>query len=278
MHLKCARFAFLAFSISLLNVLITGTVQASTPPETQVAGASRAQTEGRAIDPAGAEMITLQLGDAGSGNSTPLLPQAVSLALDDGSPEMTVGNGGTREFLFVNRFSPAPHYFPFTLKEIQVFFSSSSDQSASPKLGDDITLVVYQNTSGNADPGVGATLIAQFPATIKLLNWWNTYTLAQPVVIDEPGDLLIGVVAMETPGVSYDPAALDVTTSQGRSWSGWWEKTPWDATFAMPPDGLEPTGVPSWGLIDSKGNAGNWLIRAFGTTSNTFTFLPLVER
>lgn len=278
MHLNRARFAFLAFSISLLNVLITGTVQASTPPETQVAGASRVQTESRAIEPSGVETITLQLGNAGSGNSASLLPQTVSLLLDDGSPEMTVGNGGKREFLFVNCFSLAPHYFPFTLKEIQVFFYVYPKQPESPKLGDDITLVVYQNSSGNADPGVGATLIARFPATIKILNWWNTYTLAQPVVINEPGDLLIGVVAMETPGTDYFPAALDASASQGCSWSGWWNATPWDATFAMPPDGLEPTGAPSWGVIDSKGNAGNWLIRASGTTSNTFTFLPLVQR
>jgi len=49
---------------------------------------------------------------------------AVNLVLDDGSREDDIGLGGTIEMLWVNRFTPAAADFPFSLDQIQVYFSS----------------------------------------------------------------------------------------------------------------------------------------------------------
>ncbi len=189
-----------------------------------------------------------------------------SLTLDDGSAELNIGIGGAHEMLFLNRFSPAASLYPFTLKGIRVFFSACGGA----KVGDDITLVVYENTSGNTDPANGAILRAQVPTTIKATNIWSTYTLAAPIILNGPGDVLIGVVAMEKPGADYYPAAIDITHSAGRSWAGWWTASP-PSSLALPPDG-------SWSLADTEGNTGNWMIRGYGTTSNRFIYLPLVSR
>lgn len=180
----------------------------------------------------------------------------VALVVDDGVAENNIGIGGTWEFIYLNRFTPAAGEFPFTLDQIQVYFNGGT---TFVNVGDDILLAVYENTSGNADPAVGSNLLATFPATVLSLNAWNVYNLATPVALNGPGDVLIGVIALEVPGTSYFPAAIDMTASQVRSWAGWWLTTPPPNPPALPP-------TDSWGTIDSFGFPGNWMIRGYGDT------------
>ncbi|GAP13854.1 hypothetical protein LARV_01612 [Longilinea arvoryzae] len=279
MHPKQNYCLFVMIVVGLSCAILTGTVQASTP-------VGQAGTDAPAI---GYERLPISAGSTGQGQDGPAAPTVsagetiqpdsqtsletvlttagdFTLSLDDGSAEFNVGIGAAREMLFLNRFTPAANLYPFMLNEIRVFFSGCGGV----RVGDDITLVVYENTSANTDPSNGAVLRAQVPATVKATNIWSTYTLATPIVLNGPGDVLIGVVAMEKPGTEYYPAAIDVTHSAGRSWAGWWTASP-PSNFALPPDG-------SWSLTDTEGNAGNWMIRGYGTTSNRFIYLPLVTR
>jgi len=87
----------------------------------------------------------------------------VSLVLDDGTVDNNIGIGGTLEFIWVNRFTPAPAEFPFQLQQVQAWFSTGSNLN----IGDDIQVVVYlrqHRSSGGLElavllqhnhPGVG---------------------------------------------------------------------------------------------------------------------------
>jgi hypothetical protein len=179
----------------------------------------------------------------------------VSLVLDDGSAESAYGNGGISSFIFFNRFTPDPALFPFELTSFQVFFMSEMGVS----VGDQLNLFVYEDADGN--PANGATtLVLNYPVTVKALDTWNEYipVLTEPLVIDSPGDVLIGIEALETPGIDYFPASIDSTNSQQRSWVG--------NSF------LE---LGSLGIIDDSGYPGNWMIRGYGITSGTTSYLYL---
>ncbi len=248
---------FLIACIGMLLAILTGTVQAGTPGDD-----GEPAIEGVAIEPA----AMAQPGD-GASLAAALAAGDFWLTLDDGSAEMSVGIGGSREMLFLNRFTLDRGSYPFALKEIRVFFSTAGDA----KINDEITLVVYETPGGSADPALGAALRAQIPVKIKALNIWSIYPLDQPIVLNGPGDLLIGVVAMKKPFTSYLPAAIDMTTNLQRSWAGWWKTSPPPTTYSLPPDA-------SWSRIDLEGYAGNWMIRGLGTPSDRHVFLPLVTR
>lgn len=212
--------------------------------------------------------LTAAFPDAsGSGNPSKQDPpqnallDAVDLVLDDGTNENNIGVGGTRELLWLNRFTPDPASFPFTLNQIQVYFETEGLVN----IGDDIQLIVYENTSGNTDPAVGSNWLASFPETVTALDTWSVYNLSVPVQFNGPGDVLIGVIGMEVPGTSYWPAGIDQTTTQQRSWAGWWETSP-------PPD---PPTLPAtnWVLIDNY-FPGNWMIRGYGETGSGPTPTP----
>ncbi len=175
----------------------------------------------------------------------------ISLVLDDGTGENNIGIGGTAQFIFLNRFTPAAGSYPITLNQVQVYF----DSAGLVNVGDDMLLALYENTSGNTDPAVGSNLLSTVPVTVAALNAWNVYDLAAPVTFNGPGDILIGVVALEIPGTSYWPAALDQTATQQRSWAGWWS----EPTAPTPPT-LPPT---NWTLIDAY-FPGNWMVRGYG--------------
>lgn len=175
----------------------------------------------------------------------------ISLVLDDGTGDNNIGIGGTAQFIFINRFTPAAGAYPITLNQVQVYFATAGLVN----VGDDMLLALYENTSGNTDPAVGSNLLTTIPVTVTTLDAWNVYDLAAPVTFNGPGDILIGVVALEIPGTSYWPAALDQTASQQRSWAGWWN----EPTAPTPPT-LPPT---NWTLIDAY-FAGNWMVRGYG--------------
>lgn len=197
----------------------------------------------------------------------PAAPEdAVVLVLDDGSRENDIGLGGTVEMLWVNVFSPDISLFPFNLEQVQVYFSSVGLVN----VGDDIILLVYQDDDGN--PANGATFLAQFPTTMLALDAWSVYDLPSPVALTTPGDVWVGVLAMETPGTSYWPASMDQTTTQARSWAGWWNTSPPPDPPILPP--------PNWTLIDAY-FPGNWMVRGYGNTASapntvTITFNAII--
>jgi uncharacterized repeat protein (TIGR01451 family) len=141
------------------------------------------------------------------------------------------------------------------LDEIQVYFDTTGGAS----VGDAIDLVVYEDPDGN--PANGATLLATYPVTVQAIGGWNTYSIAPVTIMPASGDVLIGVIdRFVTSGVtpSIYPAAIDATSSAGRSWVGSWT--------GDPPD---PANLPSndlYGTIDSFGFPGNWMIRGYGET------------
>ncbi len=179
----------------------------------------------------------------------------VELILDDGLVDNNIGIGGTLEFLWVNRFTPAADAFPFNLEQVQVYF----DSTGLGLVGDDIIIVVYENVTGNADPAVGSNWLYSFPTTIQALNAWNIYDLPVPVELNGPGDVIVGVIGLEVPGTSYWPAAIDQTATQARSWAGWWLASPPPAVPTLPPDD-------TWTLIDAY-FPGNWMVRGFGSSA-----------
>ncbi|MEL7625777.1 MAG: carboxypeptidase regulatory-like domain-containing protein [Anaerolineaceae bacterium] len=178
----------------------------------------------------------------------------VELVVDDGTAEDAIGIGGTLEFMFLNRFTPAADQFPFTLEQVQISFEANDGM----QVGDEFRIVIYQNVGGNSDPAVGSELLYQFDVTAENITTWNYYDLPEPVTFEGPGDVLIGVIAMTVPGSSYFPASIDMTASQQRSWAGWWDAGV-PAVPTLPPD-------TEWGMIDSFGFAGNWMVRGKGTT------------
>ena len=212
-------------------------------------------TQSLVLTNTGAHEAVFEIGEiAGQG---PIIDADVELILDDGSAEDGIGIGGTLEFIFLNKFTPDPELFPFNLEQVQVYW----DSSGSVQVGDEFQIAIYSNVSGSDDPAVGSELLYKFPVTASVLDQFETYDLPEPVAIEGPGDVLIGVVAMTVPGSSYFPASIDENESQERSWAGWWTAGPPD-DLALPPD-------ESWGLIDDFGFPGNWLVRGLGSIGAT---------
>jgi hypothetical protein len=178
------------------------------------------------------------------------------LIIDDGSVENSIGIGGASQFIYLNRFTPGATEYPFLLNEVQVYFQTGTNMVA----GDNFNIVVYENTSGNTDPAVGSNLLYTTPVTLQTLDAWNVYTLPVPVLLNGPGDVLIGVIAQKLPGSSYWPAALDQTVTQQRSWAGWWNTATAPDPAVLPPDN-------SWTLIDAY-FPGNWMVRGVGASAN----------
>ncbi|HBE73240.1 MAG TPA: hypothetical protein DDW31_03990, partial [candidate division Zixibacteria bacterium] len=180
----------------------------------------------------------------------------VSLVLDDGSRDNDIGIGGTAEFIWVNRFTPAGGEFPFRLQQVQLYFSALGNVA----IGHGIQIVVYENTTGNNDPAVGSNLLYQYNTTVQAVDAWNVYDLPDEVLLNGPGDVVIGVIGLHVPGTSYWPASIDQTATQQRSWAGWWTTVNHPEPPTLPPDD-------SWILIDAY-FPGNWMIRGYGETGS----------
>jgi hypothetical protein len=173
------------------------------------------------------------------------------LVLDDGSWEGSVGFLG-RQFLWFNQFSLGG--LPYELLEVSVLFPSGSGVF----VGDAIQIGVWHDPDG--DPTNGADLLTSFDTTIQAVDGttFSVYPVAPPIVTPSGGDLLVGVINRYVVGgvpASTNPAAIDTTDPQGRSWYATWTGDPPDPP-ALPSD--ETTA-----LIDPF-VAGNWMIRADG--------------
>lgn len=184
----------------------------------------------------------------------PIPPVSLQLVLDDDASEGTFGVGApsARQFLWFNRFSPGSA--AYRLDEIWVLFPPGPNMA----VGGAVDLVVYHDPDGN--PANGADLVATFNETIQVVdgNTFSVYPISPGLVFNRPGDILIGVIGRfvvsgATP--STQPAAIDTTASQGRSWLAVWSGDPPDPAI-LPADSIHST-------IDGF-VAGNWMIRGFG--------------
>lgn len=170
------------------------------------------------------------------------------LSLDDGSIDNEVGAFGN-SFIWFNQFAPDAADFPITLTQVQVLFGAGNNE-----VGDQVDIYVYEDTSGDPRDGAvhRASLTDQQIQAVDEITW-STFMLDSPVTFVGPGDILIGVVNRTTRPDSF-PAAIDLTTDQGRSWVGLTDGE-------LPPD---PPPIPygdEFGLIKNFGYSGNWMIR-----------------
>ena len=174
----------------------------------------------------------------------------IPFVLDDGSSDNNIGDG--QPFFWFNRFTPDAGDFPFRLNEVQVFWPSAY---VTP--GDDFSLYIYQDA--DSDPSNGMDLIASYTLPVGAVDTFDVHTLTNgPVLLGPGGDVCIGIVnRVAGSGPSDFPAALDQTSTAGRSWAG-----SYSGTVADPPVIPADNGFDT---IDSFGFPGNWMIRASGT-------------
>lgn len=189
----------------------------------------------------------------------PLKLAPLSLVLDDGSREVDVGFTAVAayQFLWFNRFDPPTSPgMAFDLEEIQVLFPPGRDVVP----GAAVELVAFSDPDG--DPTNGAVLVTAFNDVIQAADGttFSVYAVNPPVRLSPgSGDLLVGVInRFVVSGVSPPsrPAALDTTSSAGRSWVALWTGDPPDPP-ALPSDDVLTT-------IDGI-EPGNWMIRASGS-------------
>ncbi len=181
----------------------------------------------------------------------------VELILDDGVAEDSIGLSAGGQFIWLNRFTPPVDAFPFTVDEIHVIFNNTVS------LTDQFQVVIYSDTDGDGDPGTGAVYLGgqTFTAQYNDMATFNVFTLTEPVAVDGPGDVLVGLINRSgTSGYSDFPAAIDQTASQHRSWIGVYSAGNPPTIPTLPPDSL-------WGTIDDIGFSGNWTLRAMGSSA-----------
>lgn len=179
----------------------------------------------------------------------------LAFALDDGTAEGAFGIGGTaaRQFLWFQRFSPAAANLD--LQEIRVLFPRAAEIDP----GAPVQLVVFQDIDG--DPTTGAQLLYAADEVVEVADGatFSVYPLIPAVGIRGGGDVLIGVVnRWVVSGVTplHEPAALDTSAPDDRSWVATWT--------GDPPD---PPLLPSDEALFEIGQvvAGDWMIRAYAS-------------
>jgi len=181
----------------------------------------------------------------------------VEMVVDDGTAEDSIGLSAGGQFIWLNRFTPDPDAFPFTVDEVQVIFNTTVGAT------DQFQVVIYSDTDGDGDPGTGAVYLGGETFTVQYNDMltFNVFTLTEPVQVEGPGDVLIGLVNRSgASGYSDYPAAIDQSASQQRSWIGTYAAGNPPAEPPLPADSL-------WGRIDDFGFAGNWTLRAYGSSA-----------
>ena len=192
------------------------------------------------VDPVALQGVAVsELASGARANGT-----AVSLIVDDASAEKAMGVTG--QFVWLNRFTPEATAYPFFLEEVWVaFFAGTGIQ-----INDTIEIYIYVDKDGDNDPATNATLAGAYSGAVVHLLGWNVYALENRVLLNGPGDVLIGIKGI-TAGAAAGawPAFLDMTSSLQRSYWG-------------PPTMTEPPTLN--GLVDDTGSPGNWLLRGYG--------------
>lgn len=199
----------------------------------------------------------------------PIPGTGVQLVLDDDQSEgdFGVNTPNAQQFMWFNQFTPPT--VGVRLDQVWVLFPPGA--AANVSVGDQVEILVYLDPDG--DPGSGATLLRSISETVQVAdgNTFSVYTLSPPIDVVDSGDILIGVVDrwIES-GVTGPtrPAAIDVTTSQARSWLAVWSGDP-PQPPALPADSV-------FSLVDAF-QPGNWMIRAFGEPLSSHA-IPTVSR
>lgn len=205
--------------------------------------------------PAGEPQIASPFSSSGAGLSVG--PGSVSMpdggpnfVLDDGTAEDTLGLTSGGQFIWFNRFTPAPADLPFDLTQVEVMFTTAGNVN----VGEAVDIYIYTDPDG--DPSNGATFAgSETGVTIQVLDAFSTYTLSPAIPITAAGDVLVMVVNRDSNAAGQYPAAFDASSSQGRSWLGLGSGAPAD-----PP--VLPAAT--MGTVDSFGFPSNFMIRASG--------------
>lgn len=212
-----------------------------------------------ALEPDATRRIELSLSNAPASPDAvaePYAPDAdILLSVDDGTAEDSIGLTAGGQFLWLNRFTPDPADFPFVIDEISLLMNNAT------AVGANLELVIWEDTDGDGDPATNANFLYAENVTVQYNNMttWNVYTLATPVGISGPGDVLVGVVNRSgASGLLDYPAAIDQGATQRRSWVGLYTANPPEPP-TLPPDS-------DFGIIDDFGLPGNWTLRASGYT------------
>jgi hypothetical protein len=191
---------------------------------------------------------------ASRASSPPLTLGGKTLALDDGSYENALGSLLGGQFIWLNRIPVPPADLPLFLDEVQILFPSGNGVNS----GETVDIYVYTDPDGDGNPATGMALMATINrAKIQAVDGvtWSRFALASPLRVEAATELVVAVVNRTAgAGLGERPAALDQSSSQGRSWVG----IDASGTIGAPP--VLPTDA-IWGTVDSLGFPGNWMIR-----------------
>jgi hypothetical protein len=191
------------------------------------------------------------------------------LKLDDGSAEFVVAltdntNARTFQVVVLNRFTPASDRLPFEIDTIQILFRKTC-QAGDTGLRDGMPFeaLVYLDPQGTGDPA-NAMLV-----TRQSFEVHPSDTKFQKIALDTPvtvtgGDVWIGYTNSfsATDDRLIYHAALDTSSSQGRSWIFY---NGVGSNF----DGNVLANAQFRHLVDQEGMPGNWMIRAKGRVAGT---------
>lgn len=178
----------------------------------------------------------------------------VSFVLDDGSSEEGRGHlfgANALQFLWFNRFTPAPTDFPFALDRVNIQWIAEASGS---QIGDAVDLYVWEDADGN--PANGAVFRDSVSGIVQATNGaFSTYVFDPPIIFCSPNDILIGTVDRSV--INYVtgpkwPARYDTqTVTSNRSWYATYTGNPGNPP-ALPAEGYGPVDY------------GTWMIRGYG--------------
>jgi hypothetical protein len=189
----------------------------------------------------------------GEGGQLGCTGEPSNFAVDDGTWESNYTQAS--EALWLNRFTPVA--FPFDVNTVSTVYTPEATA------GDDIEVVLWEDTDGDGDPGTGAVLRHTEYFQIESVDGetWDHYALAELVRFEGPGDILVGLVNRsadpDPEALHFVVGALDTTAPQQRSWFGT------NAMLPLPDPPVIPTGG-TWALTDAAILPSNWMIRAEG--------------
>ena len=206
------------------------------------------------------QMLSSISAQAAAGDSSVTPNADVGLIIDDGTQEagLVLRDPNTLiEFhgVIFNHFDLDSLFFPFSLEEIHVHENTNN------LVGMDIQLLVYTNTSGSL---TDSTLVYTEVVTVQTQTGWNIYTLANPVIIEEPADILVGFsVIYADGGVPWPgdrfPYPRDTSSpSQARSYIAFMNTT------SDTVDVSDLSSFPNFFEMAGIGLPSNWLIRGYG--------------
>lgn len=138
----------------------------------------------------------------GNGIANTTAPRTVTIGIDDGSYETSVGQpSGNVTVYFANRLTPSS--YPATLTKIQIYFGNAADEL---KAGYPVSIFFAQNPGGTAN--INGLTYQRVDAAVGTVGNFNTLTLTTPVTINT-GDFVVGFSTRNP--VNVYPMSADTT-------------------------------------------------------------------